>query len=117
MAQRNQQTMKLCKEVFSTAKGSTDRFRGIVERIIKDIAEEENLTLEDVRKMVKATFLFTEKLHKIGVKNAIEETDNIPVVRWKYFGKFVPSAFKIKKYIKRVKARTLEEEKHVNDRQ
>ena len=72
---------------------------GVVDKILYEIAEEEGISLIEVRKIVNSVFRFTSVILskvKEGFFGGLEKGDNYPIIKYKYIGKFTPAIYRIR---------------------
>lgn len=72
---------------------------GVIDKILFEIAEEEELSLIEVRKIANSIFRFTSVvLSKVkeGFFGGLEKGEGYPVIKYKYIGKFTPAFYRIR---------------------
>jgi len=100
---QNRYTNKIIKESKKIKFGGTtsNTLSGSLNKIIKEISEETGIPKNEVVKVVKSIFKFTQiVLSKITIGFFGKLTsNNLPIVKLKYFGKFTPSKYRILKMV------------------
>lgn len=104
MYYKNKYTDKIIEEEKEVKYGDSSNynFRGVIDKIIWEIAKEEGMQVGEVRRIIGSVFRFTHAILsriKKGFFGALSETDNLPIIKYKYIGKFQPSAYRIKKML------------------
>jgi predicted transcriptional regulator len=116
----NKYTKKIIEESRETKWGHDPNisFKGILNRITKEIADELGITRGEVQNVIKSVFKFISVVLGKVKSNYYGEIDsgNMPEIKLKYIGKFSVSDYRVKKmmYYRRLK---LKNKKDADNRQ
>ena len=97
MSLRNPNIKEVCKELRTSHTYNSD-LSGVLERIIKDVADEFDLNLSDVRRAVISTFTFTKLMLVKSVRTPLK-LKNLITIRWKYIGSWVPEVYRATRFM------------------